>query len=69
MRLPSFRQSKNNSLQRGLLLRLQPITLNPFPNLLDELLYEPHANSQLVTLRSAPKYFVPARSYVQNLQI
>ena len=50
-------------------MHLNTLTLNPFPNVLDELLYEPFANSKLLTLRTAPKYFIPSQSYVDSFQM
>ena len=48
---------------RSLVLHLHTLTLNPFPEPLDELIYAPTA-PELITLRSAQKYFVPALSVV-----
>ena len=69
LRLPRIEQSNQDGYSRGLLLHVNKLTLNPFPSLLDELLYEPFANSSLVTLRSAPKYFIPSSSYVEDFQM
>ena len=48
----------------SLLLHVNRLTLNPFPDELDELLYTPTKNSDLITLRSSQKYFIPSRSVV-----
>eukprot|EP00794_Sanderia_malayensis_P018922 gene18922-20826_t len=50
LRLPPISQSKQDNLARGLIMHLNTLTLNPFPNLLDELLYEPFANNYLFRL-------------------
>ena len=46
-------------------LRLKTITLNPFPTKTDTKIYESFQHHELLTLRSAQKYFIPSRSYVQ----
>lgn len=55
---------ENKNGVHSLLLRLKTLHLNPFPNELDELIYAPAANADLVTLRYAQKYFIPSRSVV-----
>ncbi|XP_048577146.1 uncharacterized protein LOC5521505 isoform X2 [Nematostella vectensis] len=47
-------------------LRLKTLTLNPFPEPADIQLYEAARHAQLLTLRSAQKYFIPAQSYVRS---
>jgi len=48
----------------SLLLHINTLTLNPFPEEVDQLLYSPTVNADLITLRSTQKYFIPSRSVV-----
>ena len=49
----------------SLMLHSKKITLAPFPEELDELMYAPPClQSSLVTLKYASKYFIPSRSFV-----
>lgn len=49
---------------RSLLLRMNTLRLAPFPDELDELIYDPAGTSDLITLRYSQKYFVPSSSFV-----
>lgn len=49
-----------------MVLHLKTLTLNPFPDEGDLAVYEPYQLSNLLTLRSSQKYFIPAQSYVEE---
>ena len=63
-RLPPIHQ-QTDIVVNNIALRLKTITLNPFPTTTDTKIYESFQNHDLLTLRSAQKYFIPSRSYVQ----
>ena len=63
-RLPPIHQ-QTDIVVNNIALRLKTITLNPFPTTTDTKIYESFQHHDLLTLRSAQKYFIPSRSYVQ----
>ena len=63
-RLPPIHQ-QTSIVVNNIALRLKTITLNPFPTKNDRKIYESFQHHELLTLRSAQKYFIPSRSYVQ----
>jgi len=63
--LPTIYQTRRRVVFNNMILHLNTLTLNPFPNDDDVAVYEPAKQSQLLTLRSSQKYFFPGQSYVQ----
>lgn len=65
--LPTIYQTRRRFVLNNMVLHLNTLTLNPFPDEDDAAVYEPAKNSQLLTLRSSQKYFFPGQSYVEPL--
>ena len=65
--LPPIYQSKKTVLLNNVVLHLNTLTLNPFPEEEDLQVYEAAKHSSLITLRTSSKYFFPAQSVVNEL--
>ncbi|XP_068724283.1 WD repeat-containing protein 97-like isoform X2 [Montipora capricornis] len=63
--LPTIYQTRRRVVFNNIVLHLNTLTLNPFPDDDDAAVYEPAQQSQLLTLRSSQKYFFPGLSYVE----
>lgn len=64
--LPQIYQTRRSVVLNNMVLHLKTLTLNPFPDEGDLAVYEPYQQSNLLTLRSSQKYFIPAQSYVEE---
>lgn len=64
--LPQIYQTRRRVVLNNMVLHLKTLTLNPFPDEGDLAVYEPYQQSNLLTLRSSQKYFIPAQSYVEE---
>lgn len=63
--LPTIYETRRRVVFNNIVLHLNTLTLNPFPDDDDAAVYEPAQQSQLLTLRSSQKYFFPGLSYVE----
>lgn len=64
--LPQIYQTRRSVVFNNMVLHLKTLTLNPFPDESDSAVYEPYQHSNLLTLHSSQKYFIPAQSYVEE---